>query len=293
MPGPVPMADAHTDGGDDSLMQPVMSAGDGLRHLHPLCQPGRDRRGQQTAGAVGVAHVDPGGGEIVALGPDQPVRAQRARGMAALHQHPVRTHGQQRLTLRDGGRLVSGGRDGGQTCGFTRLAERMIDDMVEYASGRQQFGRPIAEFQLIQAMFADSKADAMAARALVLDAARRRDAGEDVSMAAACAKMFASEMVGRVADRNVQVHGGNGYIREYRAEQLFRDARLYRIYEGTTQIQQTIIAKALVAEANEQLGGCSRPPDAQPERTAAARARSAASWPCIVPAAVHSRPAPP
>ncbi|MFC0342483.1 acyl-CoA dehydrogenase family protein [Paracoccus niistensis] len=152
------------------------------------------------------------------------------------------------MKVLDKGRL-------GIAAACTGLAERMIDDMVAYATERKQFGRAIADFQLIQAMFADSKAEAMATRALVLDAARRRDAGEDVSMAAACAKMFASEMVGRVADRNVQVHGGNGYIREYRAEQLFRDARLYRIYEGTTQIQQTIIAKALVADARERLGG--------------------------------------
>lgn len=151
------------------------------------------------------------------------------------------------MKVLDKGRL-------GISAACTGLAERMIDDMVAYAAERKQFGRAIAEFQLIQAMFADSKAEAMASRALVLDAARRRDAGEDVSMAAACAKMFASEMVGRVADRNVQVHGGNGYIREYRAEQLFRNARLYRIYEGTTQIQQTIIAKALVVEAKERLG---------------------------------------
>jgi len=107
---------------------------------------------------------------------------------------------------------------------------------------------------LLQGLFADSKAEALAARALVLDAARRRDAGEDVSVAASCAKMFASEMVGRVADRNVQVHGGAGYIRDYRAEQLFRDARLFRIYEGTTQIQQTIIAKAMIAEARAAAG---------------------------------------
>lgn len=136
----------------------------------------------------------------------------------------------------------------------TGLAERMIDDMLAYTVERRQFGRAIADFQLVQAMIADSKADAMAARALVLDAARRRDAGEDVAVASACAKMFASEMVGRVADRNVQVHGGNGYIREYRAEQLFRDARLYRIYEGTTQIQQTIIARALIGETRSRLG---------------------------------------
>lgn len=151
------------------------------------------------------------------------------------------------MKVLDKGRL-------GIAAACTGLSERMIDDMVVYAIERKQFGRPIAEFQLIQAMIADSKADAMAARALVIDAARRRDAGEDVAMAAACAKMFASEMVGRVADRNVQVHGGNGYIREYRAEQLFRDARLYRIYEGTTQIQQTIIARSLVAEAKDRMG---------------------------------------
>uniref|UniRef100_UPI00356435E4 acyl-CoA dehydrogenase family protein n=1 Tax=Actibacterium sp. TaxID=1872125 RepID=UPI00356435E4 len=121
------------------------------------------------------------------------------------------------------------------------LAERIIDDMMDYAVTRKQFGRPIADFQALQVMFADSKADAYAARCMVLDAAQRRDLGQDVSVEASCAKMFASEMVGRVADRNVQVHGGNGYIREYRAEQLFRDARLFRIYEGTTQIQQGII----------------------------------------------------
>lgn len=131
----------------------------------------------------------------------------------------------------------------------TGLAERIIDDMMAYAVTRQQFGRPIAEFQLLQAIFADSKAEAYAARCMVLDAARKRDAGLDVSVEASCAKMFASEMVGRVADRNVQVHGGNGYIAEYRAEQLYRDARLFRIYEGTTQIQQGIIARAMAAQA--------------------------------------------
>lgn len=136
----------------------------------------------------------------------------------------------------------------------TGLGDRILGDMVAYAVERRQFGQAIAEFQLLQGMFADSKADIEAARALVLDAARRRDAGENVSMAAACAKMFASEMVGRVADRNVQVHGGAGYIKDYQAEQLFRDARLYRIYEGTTQIQQAIIARQLVSEAREKLG---------------------------------------
>jgi acyl-CoA dehydrogenase len=134
------------------------------------------------------------------------------------------------------------------------LAERILDDMLDYAIQRRQFGKPLSDFQLLQGMFADSRADAYAARCMVLDAARKRDAGLDVSVEASCAKMFASEAVGRIADRNVQVHGGNGYIREYRAEQLFRDARLFRIYEGTTQIQQIIIAKALVAEARGRAG---------------------------------------
>jgi acyl-CoA dehydrogenase len=134
------------------------------------------------------------------------------------------------------------------------LSDRIIDDMLAYAVQRKQFGKTLADFQLLQAMFADSNADTYAARCMVLDAARKRDAGEDVGLEASCAKMFASEAVGRIADRNVQVHGGNGYIREYRAEQLYRDARLFRIYEGTTQIQQIIIAKALVAEARARAG---------------------------------------
>lgn len=134
------------------------------------------------------------------------------------------------------------------------LSDRILDDMLDYAVGREQFGRAIADFQLLQGFFADSKAEAYAARCMVLDAARKRDAGQNVSVEASCAKMFASEAVGRIADRNVQVHGGMGYIREYRAEQLFRDARLFRIYEGTTQIQQIIIARALASEARNRLG---------------------------------------
>lgn len=134
------------------------------------------------------------------------------------------------------------------------LSERILDDMLAYAVGRRQFGKTLADFQLIQAMFADSKAEAYAARCMVIDAARKRDAGLNVSVEASCAKMFASEAVGRIADRNVQVHGGNGYIRDDRAEQLYRDARLFRIYEGTTQIQQIVIAKALVSEARAAAG---------------------------------------
>ena len=117
------------------------------------------------------------------------------------------------------------------------VAERLIRDMVRYAMERRQFGQPIANFQIIQAMIADSQAEAYAARTMVLDAARRRDAGERVTQQAACAKLFASEMVGRVADRAVD-YGAAGYMAEYPVERLYRDVRLFRIFEGTSQFQQ-------------------------------------------------------
>jgi acyl-CoA dehydrogenase len=123
------------------------------------------------------------------------------------------------------------------------IAERLVADMVAYAADRKQFGKALAEFQLIQAMIADSKTEAMAARALVLQAAALKDRGEPITLEAAAAKYFASEMVGRVADRAVQVYGGAGYIADYGIERLYRDVRLFRIYEGTSQVQQLVIAR--------------------------------------------------
>lgn len=123
------------------------------------------------------------------------------------------------------------------------VAERLIADCVAYASERKQFGKPIAEHQLIQAMIADSKTEALAARALVLETAAAKDAGKDVVMESAAAKLFATEMVGRVADRAVQIFGGAGYIADYGIERLYRDVRLFRIYEGTSEIQKLIIAR--------------------------------------------------
>jgi acyl-CoA dehydrogenase len=123
------------------------------------------------------------------------------------------------------------------------VAERLIADCVAYASERKQFGKPIAEHQLIQALIADSKTEAMAARALMFETAAKKDAGENTTMEAAATKYFASEMVGRVADRAVQIFGGAGYIADYGIERLYRDVRLFRIYEGTSQIQQLIIAR--------------------------------------------------
>jgi len=125
-------------------------------------------------------------------------------------------------------------------------ARRIIYEATRYASERKQFGKAIGEFQLIQAMLADSQADLYAAESMVRETARRHDRGERVSMEASCCKMFASEMVGRVADRAVQIHGGAGYMRESSVERFYRDVRLFRIYEGTTQIQQLIIGREML-----------------------------------------------
>jgi acyl-CoA dehydrogenase len=123
------------------------------------------------------------------------------------------------------------------------VAERLLADCVAYASERRQFGQAIAGFQLIQAMIADSKTEALAARALTLDSARARDAGQNVTLEAAASKYYATEMVGRVADRAVQIFGGAGYVADYGIERLYRDVRIFRIYEGTSQIQQLVIAR--------------------------------------------------
>src|SRR5205814_5917885 len=102
---------------------------------------------------------------------------------------------------------------------------------------------PIAEFQLVQAMLADSRTELYAARTMVLDAARRRDAGEDVATEAACCKYYASEMVGRVADRAVQIHGGAGYVADNGIERYYRDVRRFRIYAGTSELPPSGIAR--------------------------------------------------
>lgn len=129
------------------------------------------------------------------------------------------------------------------------VAERMLEDALAYAMERKQFGEPIAEFQLVQAMLADSKMEVYAARCMVIDAARRRDSGENVSTEASCCKLFASEMCCRVADRAVQIFGGSGYTADQGIERFYRDVRLFRIYEGTSQIQQLVIARNMIREA--------------------------------------------
>jgi len=132
------------------------------------------------------------------------------------------------------------------------MASRILEESVAYAQQRKQFGQRIGDFQLIQAMLADSQAELLAGWSMVQAVARRYDAkplgvhDPDISMQASCCKLFTTEMVGRVADRGVQVHGGSGYINEYKVERFYRDVRLLRLYEGTTQIQQMVIGRQLM-----------------------------------------------
>jgi acyl-CoA dehydrogenase len=139
------------------------------------------------------------------------------------------------------------------SCG---MAQRIINESTAYARDRQQFGKAIGEFQLIQAMLADSQAELLAGWALVQDVAGRFDvkpahvSDSDLSMRVSCAKLFCTEMVGRVADKGVQIHGGAGYINDYPVERFYRDVRLLRLYEGTTQIQQLIIGRELLRQVS-------------------------------------------
>lgn len=134
----------------------------------------------------------------------------------------------------------------------TGPAIRMLDDAVRFVTERKQFGQPLADFQLVQAMIADCQTEIHAARALILETARKRDDGQDVTMEASICKYFASEMCGRVADKCVQLFGGYGYIADYGIERFYRDVRLFRLYEGTSQIHQLNIAKRTFAQGGSR-----------------------------------------
>ena len=130
------------------------------------------------------------------------------------------------------------------------MSDRLIAESLSYAMERKQFGQPIAKFQLIQALLADSKTEALAIEALLSSVARKFDTGANVSLEASSLKYFSTEAVGRIADRAVQIFGGAGYMSEYKIERFYRDVRLLRIYEGTSQIQQIIIAREMMRNAD-------------------------------------------
>jgi acyl-CoA dehydrogenase len=135
------------------------------------------------------------------------------------------------------------------------MAQRVLDESVAYAATAKQGGAPIGRFQLVQAHLADMHAELLAGRSMVLDVAARYDSGEDTSVGPSSAKLFCSEMVGRAVDRAVQVHGGLGYLRTTPVERFYRDARLFRVYEGTSEVQRVIIGGALLREAGMARGG--------------------------------------
>lgn len=128
----------------------------------------------------------------------------------------------------------------------TGMSERLVDEGVRYASDRVQFGKPIAQFQLIQGMLAECEAEALASRSMIERVSKMKDDGLPVTKETACCKYFTTEALGRIADRVLQIHGGYGYIKEYPVERLYRDARILRIYEGTSQIQQLVIAREML-----------------------------------------------
>lgn len=126
------------------------------------------------------------------------------------------------------------------------LAQRLLEMSTDYARQRVQFGRPIAEFQAIQFMLAEMATSIYAARMMTRDAAWKCERREKCAQEASMAKLFASEAAGRVADSAVQIHGAMGYSRDYAVERLFREARLFRIAEGTSEIQKIVIAKNIL-----------------------------------------------
>ena len=163
------------------------------------------------------------------------------------------------------GALVGGAEDIGYRAAMTSLArgrvhiaalavgaaQRALDESVAYAATATQGGTPIGEFQLVQAMLADQQTGVMAGRALVRDTAQQWITGQDRRLAPSAAKLFCTEMAGKVADLAVQIHGGSGYMREVPVERIYRDVRLLRLYEGTSEIQRLIIGGGLVKAAQK------------------------------------------
>lgn len=209
------------------------------------------RTDPSSPGAAGVSgFLVPAGTPGLTVGPAEPKMGQQGARIHEVYFDGCRLPSHALLGEEGGGfaiamRTLARGRlhIAAVCCG---VAERALDEALRYSCERVQFGKPIAEFQLVQAMLADSKAECLAGRELVLATARRRDRDEEVDMEASCAKMFCSEMVGRVTDRAVQILGGAGYLKAFPVERLYRDARILRIYEGTTQIQQLVIARAML-----------------------------------------------
>ena len=159
--------------------------------------------------------------------------------------------GQEGQGFVDALRILDGGRIGIGALGVG-IAQGSFEHAVAYAKGRKQFDQPIADFQAVQWMLADSAVEINAARLLVQRAAFLKDTGGEVTRAASMAKLFASETAVRVANRAVQIHGGYGYVKEYPVERAYRDAKICTIGEGTSEIQRLVIARQLLGETPER-----------------------------------------
>jgi acyl-CoA dehydrogenase len=209
----------------------------------------RTSKGESGTDGISVFTVD-GNATGLSVGPRDHKMGQRGAWIADVHLDDVRVPavalvGQEGTGWRTAMACLSHGRlQIAALC--VGMAQRLVDESVNWALDRRQGGRPIADHQLIQAKLADSQTEMMAARAMVLAAAEDFDQGTDRKLAPAAAKYFASEVVGRIADHAVQIHGGSGYIRGVPVERMYRDARLFRIYEGTSEIQQLVIARHML-----------------------------------------------
>ena len=209
------------------------------------------RTNQNVKGGAGVsAFLVPSDLAGVSIGKPEKKMGQQGAHICDVHFDGVRVPAENRLGEEGQGfRIAMQVLDRGRlhiSSVCVGVAERLIEESVRYAAGRTQFGQPIASFQMIQAMLADSRAETNAARAMIIEAARKRDGGDNVTMEAACCKLFASEMVGRVADRAVQIFGGAGYVADHGIERFYRDVRLFRIYEGSSEIQRLVIAREMM-----------------------------------------------
>ncbi len=213
------------------------------------------RTGTPEEGARGVtAFLVDANLDGIELGPKDKKMGQRGTSTCDVILNNVRVHkdqiigGIEGLGFKTAMKVLDRGRlhISAIACGAAR---RLIDESVTFAIERKQFGQRVADFQLIQAMLADSEAEWLAAKSMVEAVAKKKDEGAISPKEAASCKLFSTEMVGRVADRAVQIHGGAGYMNEYVVEHFYRDVRLFRLYEGTSQIQQIVIARDLIKQA--------------------------------------------
>jgi acyl-CoA dehydrogenase len=217
------------------------------------------RTAEGTRDAAGIsAFIVPAGTPGLSCGPADRKMGQDGSATSEVHFDGVRVPAANLIGGREGGGFKTAMRGINHarlhvavTC--VGQAQRLIEEVLFHARNRRQFGQPLAEFQLVQAQLADSRAELLAARSMILETARAFDAAGEaqgpIVADIACCKLFASEMLGRVADRAVQLHGGAGYMRGTVVEQFYRDARLFRIFEGASDVQRLLIGKTMVRDA--------------------------------------------